>query len=159
MYSRKIVGHCVYEDLSVKGCLAALREALKNTSKNNTQNLIHHSDRGVQYCCHAYVNLLQKKQIKISMTQTGDPLENAIAERINKTIKEEFTNDKQINFSNIDIAKTEIKKFINFYNKDRPHRSIEWLTPNQAHIRQGELRRVWKSYHKTKHEWGDLVEA
>ena len=55
------------------------------------------------------------------MTQTGDPLENAIAERINKTIKEEFTNDKQINFSNIDIAKTEIKKFINFYNKQRPH--------------------------------------
>jgi len=159
MYSRKIVGHCVYEDLSVKGCLTALREALKNLGKSNALNLIHHSDRGVQYCCHAYVNLLQKKQIKISMTQTGDPLENAIAERINKTIKEEFTSDKQINFSNIDIAKTEIKKFINFYNKERPHRSIEWLTPNQAHIRQGELKRVWKSYHKTKHEWGDLVKA
>ena len=159
MYSRKIVGHCVYEDLSVKGCLISLREALKNTGKNNTQDLIHHSDRGAQYCCHAYVDLLQKKSINISMTQTGDPLENAIAERINKTIKEEFTDDKQINFSNIDIAKTVIKRFIDFYNKERPHRSIEWLTPNQAHSRQGELRRVWKSYYKIRHEWGDLIEA
>ena len=143
----------------MKGCLAALKEALKNLDKNTGLNLIHHSDRGVQYCCHAYVNLLQKKQIKINMTQTGDPLENAIAKRINKTIKEEFTNDKQINFSNIDIAKTEIKKFINFYNKERPHRSIEWLTPNDAHKRQGELKRMWKSYHRKKLEWGDLVEA
>ena len=85
---------------------------------------------------------------KISMPQTGDPLENAMAERINKTIKEEFTNDKQINFSNIDIAKTEIKKFINFYNQERPHRSIEWHKPNDAHKGQGELKRVWNSYHR-----------
>ena len=94
--------------------------------------VVRHSDRGVQYCCHAYVKLLQKQQIQISMTQTGDPLENAVAERIHKTIKEEFTNDRQITFCNIDEAKTEIKKFIEFYNQHLPHRSVQWLTPNAA---------------------------
>lgn len=158
LYSRKIVGHCVHESLSVKGCIDALKMALKNR-KDKTCSLIHHSDRGVQYCCHAYVKLLQKQQIKISMTQTGDPLENAVAERIHKTIKEEFTDDRQINFCNIDEAKTEIKKFIEFYNKKRPHRSVQWLTPNEAHLCTGVLRRVWKTYRSKALHWGDLVEA
>ena len=158
LYSRKIVGYCVHEDLSVKGCLEALKTALKQRA-NKSQNLIHHSDRGVQYCSHAYVNLLQKNNIKSSMTQTGDPLENAVAERINKTIKEEFTTDRQINFTNIVEAKTEIKKFITFYNNKRPHRSIEWLTPNEAHQQTGALKRIWKSYNKAKLEWGDLEKA
>ena len=158
LYSRKIVGHCVHEDLSVNGCIDALKQALKQR-KNKAENLIHHSDRGVQYCSHAYINLLQKNNIKSSMTQTGDPLENAVAERINKTIKEEFTNDRQINFSTIVEAKAEIKKFIEFYNNKRPHRSIEWLTPNEAHQQTGELKRVWKSYTKAKLEWGDLGKA
>lgn len=88
LYSRKIVGYCVHNDLSVNGCLEALKMALKQR-KDKSLDLIHHSDRGVQYCSHAYVKLLQKNKIEISMTQTGDPLENAVAERINKTIKEE----------------------------------------------------------------------
>jgi transposase InsO family protein len=158
LYSRKIVGHCVHESLSVKGCIDALKQALKNR-KDKSQSLVHHSDRGVQYCCHAYVKLLQKHQIQISMTQTGDPLENAVAERIHKTIKEEFTNDRQINFCNIDEAKTEIRKFIEFYNKQRPHRSVQWLTPNDAHQCTGALRRVWKTYRSKALQWGDLVEA
>ena len=92
LYSRKIVGYCVHENLSVNGCLVALKMALKQRT-NKAENLIHHSDRGVQYCSHQYVKLLQQNNIQISMTQTGDPLENAVAERINKTIKEElFTN-------------------------------------------------------------------
>jgi transposase InsO family protein len=153
LYSRKIVGYCVHEDLSVNGCLEALKMALKQRV-NKSEALVHHSDRGVQYCSHAYVKLLQKNNIQISMTQTGDPLENAVAERINKTIKEEFTNDRQINFTTIVEAKTEIRKFIEFYNSKRPHRSIEWLTPNEAHLRTGELKRVWKSK-----VWEDLVKA
>lgn len=153
LYSRKIVGHCVHEDLSVNGCIEALKMALKQRT-NKSESLIHHSDRGVQYCSHAYVKLLQKNNIQISMTQTGDPLENAVAERINKTIKEEFTIDRQINFTNIVEAKTEIKKFIEFYNNKRPHRSIEWLTPKEAHVRTGELKRVWKSK-----VWEDLEKA
>lgn len=146
MYSRKIIGHCVYENLSVKGCIMALKEALKKVPKHTVQNLIHHSDRGIQYCCHAYTGLLTKNNIKISMTQSGDPLENAIAERINKTIKEEFTTDKQINFCNIETAKKEIGKFIEFYNTKRPHRSINWLTPEKAHLEEGLLKRMWKNY-------------
>lgn len=158
LYSRKIVGHCVHDSLSVKGCIGALKEAIRNR-KDKTQSLIHHSDRGVQYCCHAYVTLLQKQQIQISMTQTGDPLENAVAERIHKTIKEEFTNDRQINFSNIEQAKIEIKKFIEFYNNNRPHRSVQWLTPTEAHQCTGPLRRVWKTYRRKVPQWGDLAEA
>lgn len=158
LYSRKIVGHHVHESLSVKGCIEALKQALK-IRKNKTQSLIHHSDRGVQYCCHDYVRLLQKQNIQISMTQTGDPLENAVAERIHRTIKEEFTNDRQINFCNIEEAKKEIKKFIEFYNSQRPHRSVQWLTPNQAHQCTGALKRVWKSYWRKKPEWGDLTQA
>ena len=158
LYSRKIVGHCVHESLNVKGCIAALKQAIGNR-KDKSASLIHHSDRGVQYCCHAYVTLLQQQQIQISMTQTGDPLENAVAERIHKTVKEEFTNDRQINFSNIDEAKKEIRKFIEFYNQQRPHRSVQWLTPNQAHQCTGALRRVWKTYRRKEPAWGDLAEA
>ena len=158
LYSRKIVGHCVHDSLSVNGCIEALKRALVNR-KDNSKPLIHHSDRGVQYCCHAYVRLLQKQNIQISMTQSGDPLENAVAERIHRTIKEEFTNDRQINFCNIEAAKAEIKKFIEFYNHKRPHRSVQWPTPNQAHQCTGELKRVWKSYWRKQPEWGDLAEA
>lgn len=158
LYSRKIVGHCVHESLSVKGCISALQQALRGRA-DAKESLIHHSDRGVQYCCHAYVRLLKKNKIKISMTQSGDPLENAVAERIHKTIKEEFTEERQINFCNIEQAKTQIKKFIDFYNQKRPHRSIEWLTPNQAEQRTGTLRRIWKAYWRKEPEWGDLAEA
>jgi putative transposase len=157
LYSRKIVGHCVYEDLSVKGCLEALKMALKQR-KNKTHSLIHHSDRGVQYCSHSYVQLLQKNNIAISMTQTGDPKENAVAERVHKTIKEEFTDDRQINFSNIVEATADIKKFFEFYNQHRPHRSVNWLTPNKAHLQTGILQRKWKAYY-AKAKWGDLVKA
>jgi putative transposase len=158
LYSRKIVGHCVHETLSVKGCIDALKMAVKSR-KDKAQPLIHHSDRGVQYCCHAYVRMLQKQQIQISMTQTGDPLENAVAERIHKTIKEEFTNERQIYFCNIEEAKTDIKKFIEFYNRHRPHRSVQWLTPNVAHQCTGALKRVWKTYRHREPAWGDLTEA
>jgi putative transposase len=158
LYSRKIVGHCVHESLSVKGCISALQQALRSR-RNAKESLIHHSDRGVQYCCHAYVKTLKKHKIKISMTQSGDPLENAVAERIHKTIKEEFTNERQINFCNIEQAKKEIKKFIDFYNQQRPHRSVQWLTPNEADRRTGRLKRVWKAYWRREPAWGDLEEA
>ena len=93
------------------------------------------------------------------MTETGDPLENAVAERIHRTIKEEFTTDREINFSTIAEAKISIRKFIDFYNQHRPHRSVEWLTPNEAHKQKGTLKRVWKSYYKPQREWGDFIKA
>jgi putative transposase len=147
LYSRKIVGYCVHEDLSVKGCEKALKMALKQRN-DKLLSLTHHSDRGVQYCSHSYVNLLKKNNIAISMTQTGDPLENAVAERINKTIKEEFTQERQLSFSNISEAKKEIKRYIDFYNQERPHRSIEMLTPAEAHLKTGFLERKWKTNYR-----------
>jgi putative transposase len=155
MYSRKIVGYCVHENLSVEGCVIALKMALKQRV-NKVEKLIHHSDRGVQYCCDAYVKLLQKNEVQISMTQTGDPKENAIAERVNKTIKGEFTNEQQINYKDVEIAKSEVKNIINYYNKKRPHRSVEMLTPNVAHQQKGELKRKWKTIYKNTENYVNL---
>ena len=158
LHSRKIVGHCVYEDLSVKGSIIALQQALQQR-KDKTLSLIHHSDRGVQYCCHAYVQLLQKNKVQISMTQSGDPLENAVAERINRTIKEEFTDDREMHFCSIESAKVSINNFVNFYNENRPHRSVNWHTPNEAHKIKGCIKRAWKNYYKQRPEGGDLSKA
>jgi len=128
--------------------------ALGNTEASTVKGCIHHSDRGIQYCCDAYIALLNKKDIGISMTEQSDPLENAVAERINKTIKEEFTDEKELSFATIEAAKRDIKRFIIFYNSQRPHRSIDWLTPDQAYQKEGELKRHWKMY--IKNEKGDL---
>jgi len=148
MYSRKIVGYDISNSLAAAGALRALKMATR--SFNKKEDCIHHSDRGVQYCCHAYTKLLKKKNITISMTEDGDPLENAIAERVNRTIKEEFTNDKTLTFKSFEDAKKDVPKFIQFYNNTRPHRSIEMMTPNQAHQRLGKLKRCWKAYYKNK---------
>jgi putative transposase len=155
MYSRKIVGYCVHENLSVEGCVIALKMALKQRA-NKVEKLIHHSDRGVQYCCDAYVKLLQKNEVQISMTQTGDPKENAIAERVNKTIKGEFTTEQQINYKDVEIAKSEVKNIIDYYNKRRPHRSVDMLTPNVAHQQKGELKRKWKTNYRNAENYVNL---
>ncbi len=82
----------------------------------------------------------------ISMTENGDPLENAIAERVNRTIKEEFTDEKELKFKTFNQAKKEVSKFIKFYNEERPHRSIDMFTPAAAYNMTGEIKRRWKSY-------------
>ena len=87
-YSRKIMGYCFRQDLAAEGCIEALKMALNNRFYN--QSIIHHSDRGSQYCSHNYVDLLLKNNIAISMTENGDPYENALAERMNGIIKTEF---------------------------------------------------------------------
>jgi transposase InsO family protein len=154
LYSRKIIGHSVQATLRAAGTVKSLRMALRNTRQSGYAGCIHHSDRGVQYCCDAYVEILTKEGITISMTEHGDPLENAVAERINKTIKEEFTDEREISFPTLAAAKKSIGSFVDFYNSQRPHRSIDWLTPDQAYQREGELKRHWKMYKKK--EDGDL---
>jgi transposase InsO family protein len=146
MYSRKIMGYCVQATLRATGAVKGLQMALQNTKGGEVRGCIHHSDRGIQYCCDAYVALLEKNGFTISMTEKGDPLENAIAERMNKTIKEEFTDQKEISFLTMAAAKKSIGQFIDFYNNQRPHRSIDWLTPSEAYQREGELKRHWKMY-------------
>lgn len=150
LYSRKIIGYCVSETLQAKSAIVSLNMAMKGIELKELENCIHHSDRGIQYCCDRYTAALKEKKLLISMTENSDPLENAVAERINKTIKEEFTDEKELCFKDFNEAKKEIKKFIDFYNTKRPHRSVNWLTPGQAHLLQGELKRQWKSYYKTQ---------
>ena len=82
------------------------------------------------------------------MTENSDSLENALAERINKTVKEEFTEDKQISFSNLREAKIMISQIIKFYNDERPHRYLEMYTPSIAYQMNKTLKRKWKTYYK-----------
>jgi putative transposase len=142
-YSRKIVGFCVSETLSAMGSRKALSMALK--ACQDTSGLIHHSGRGVQYCCLEYVSLLKDNNIHISMTQSGDPLENAIAERVNGILKEELLAD---HYPTLAIAKKGIAQAVLIYNSLRPHSSCDRLTPQQAHQQRGDLRRRWKNYYK-----------
>lgn len=146
-YSRKIVGFYLAETLSADGCIKALQIALKNNPQLG--RLIHHSDRGSQYCCADYVSILDKHFVKISMTQSGDPLENAIAERVNGILKDELLEKIYINYQE---AKQAIAAAISIYNYQRPHSSIDMLTPIEAHLREGELKRRWKNYYSKKKE-------
>jgi transposase InsO family protein len=143
-YSRKILGYSFRDDLTTQGCLEALEMAL-GTKKTN-KSIIHHSDRGVQYCSKVYVNLLLDNNIAISMTEKGDPYENAIAERVNGILKTEFNlHSNQLGFNKTCNL---IKKCINSYNTLRPHASCDYLTPSQAHNKEGVLNKKWKNYNK-----------
>ncbi len=144
-YSRKIMGYCLSLDLSHLGCLEALNNAL-NQRSYPLSKLIHHSDRGVQYCCGEYVGLLREKGIEISMTENGDPYENAIAERLNGILKDEFFLGKQ--FETYEEALKEVANGVMIYNEHRLHSSCDYLTPNKAHQQSGELKKRWKSYFK-----------
>jgi transposase InsO family protein len=143
-YSHQIVGWALDTTLQTKGPLAALSMAVKSLQKGK-ERLIHHSDRGIQYCCKEYIQLLCSHNIQISMTSQGDPGENALAERINRTIKEEFNCRAFLSF---DLAKAAITKAILAYNQLRPHASCDYLTPSQAHQQQGPLKKRWRKYER-----------
>lgn len=143
-YSRKIMGYSFRQDLAAEGCIAALKIALDNRLYD--QPIIHHSDRGSQYCSHNYVSLLMKSNIGISMTENGDPYENALAERVNGIIKSEFN----LYSSALGFEQTskQISRSIKSYNELRPHASCDYLTPIQAHLQSGILKKRWKNYNK-----------
>ena len=147
-YSRKIVGYDLCERISAKGCVAALKMAVKNNPARGDE-LLHHSDRGIQYCSNDYVKLLQHHHIDISMTQSGDPLENALAERVNGILKDELLEQRYGLFK---AAHPLVAKAISLYNNERPHSSIDMLTPAEAHTRTGELKRHWRNYYAIKKE-------
>ncbi len=144
-YSRKIVGFYLSKDLTARGPLQALKMALR--ANTNITGLIHHSDRGVQYCCDAYVKLLKDKKIKISMTENGDPLENAIAERVNGILKSELLEEV---FASFETAQREVSIACSTYNHLRPHGSIDNLKPAEAHQKVGEIKKRWKNYWQAK---------
>lgn len=142
-YSHKIVGYNLRKDLTAEGCLKALQMALNNRNLPY-QPLIHHSDRGSQYCCKEYVDLLRTNKIAISMTNNGDPYENAIAERLNGIIKSEFSlYSSQFGFEETNKL---VEKSIIAYNNIRPHSSCDYFTPDQAHKKSGPLKKRWKNY-------------
>lgn len=145
-YSRKIVGFYLAEDLSADGCWQALTMAIADAS---SPILIHHSDRGTQYCCMDYVALLTKNNINISMTQSGDPLENALAERVNGILKDELLEEQYEDFNQ---ARPGVALAVSIYNYQRPHSSIDMLTAAQAHLGKGALKRHWKNYYSCKKE-------
>jgi transposase InsO family protein len=151
-YSKKIVGYNVSDNLNTESSLVALKLAVKQR-KNKEIPLIHHSDRGLQYCANEYQKLLSKNNIKPSMTQNSDPYENAVAERINGIIKQEFYIDKYN--KDLPIMKQIIKETIDVYNGKRPHISNHMLTPNQMH-QQNKL--IMKTY-KTKNSIKNVFDA
>ena len=142
-YSRKIVGFYLSPDLSALGPLAALKMAFDNNPIH--PGLIHHSDRGVQYCCEKYVNLLKNNKVKISMTENGDPLENALAERVNGILKDELLEECYPIFTQ---AQNAIAKAISTYNHLRPHGSIDNLKPIDAHKMEGAIKKRWVNYYQ-----------
>jgi putative transposase len=130
-YSRKIVGHHVAESLEAIETLKALRRAIDNLT-DKSQKLIHHSDRGIQYCSGEYIKLLNENQLEISMTENGDPYENALAERVNGILKEEYLYDYSAN--TLDQARLILDLVVDLYNNERPHMSCDYETP--AHVHQ-----------------------
>lgn len=143
-YSKKIVGWCLWPTLESEGALNALKMATSIEKISN--KLIHHSDRGIQYCCYDYVNYLKGSSINISMTENGDPYENAIAERVNGILKDEY--DLYDTFEDYNQAYEAVKVAVEKYNNQRPHRSCDMLTPMQAHIKTGKLKKRWKKKKK-----------
>ena len=131
MYSRKIIGYDLSDSLELSGCTRALKKALYQA--NSTDNLIHHSDRGIQYCSNVYTQILKRNNIKISMTEDNHCYENAIAERVNGILKDEFYLDQT--FDGVQHAKRATKSAINLYNQIRLHVSLDYKTPNMVYLK------------------------
>lgn len=143
-YSKRILGSCVAPTLEADYCIKALEMAMSTLPDNFTDTLIHHSDRGSQYASNEYISLLKVNNITPSMTESGNPKDNAMAERINSTIKNELLHG--MTFTDIKQVKKAVDIAISFYNFERPHSSIDWLTPDQAHRTFGVMRRHWHSW-------------
>ena len=140
-YSKKILGYKLAKTLDSTHAVNSLQDAIKNTCQPIT-GLIHHSDRGIQYCSKDYIRVLNEHKINISMTENGDPRENPIAERINGILKDEYLSQYQ------NLTAQQLEKSIRKYNTIRPHLSCEMLTPEEAHLTSGNLTRKWKNYYR-----------
>lgn len=138
------MGWDLSRNLSSTGALRALRKALRALPAGSS--LIHHSDRGSQYCSAAYVKELEKHNVLISMTESGDPLENAITERVNGILKTEWLNKRRL--KSWDDALTFVEKIVDLYNNERPHQSISFLTPDLVHRSGITTERKWKNYYR-----------
>ena len=143
-YTEEIVGWSVGPTLETACPIEALRMALRRIEGQVNVRLIHHSDRGCQYASQEYVSILKQYEIRISMTESGDPKDNAQAERINNTMKNELL--KGVVFHHIEEVKTAVTVAVDFYNNERPHMSIDMMTPTEAADCSGEITKRWTSY-------------
>jgi len=148
-YSKKIVGYYIADNLNAESSMMALKMAVKSR-KDKTLAIIHHSDRGLQYCADEYQKLLSKNNIQCSMTNNGDPYENAVAERINGILKQEFSIDTY--HQNLETMQIIVKESIDIYNKLRPHYSNYMLTPEQMHMQNNIQMRTYKTKSSSKIE-------
>ena len=146
-YSRKIVGFHVSDNMRVDSAVVALQKALDQ--KPAEALVIHHSDRGMQYCSNEYVKLLQQHHALISMTQNGDPYENAMAERVNGILKTELIAET---YPDVKDAMQHITRCITIYNYRRVHSSINYQIPHHVHTMEGPQIKRWKNYYKQKKE-------
>jgi putative transposase len=141
-YSKKTLGYYVADNMNTESSVKALNMAIKQR-KNNETPVIQHSNRGLQYCANDYQNTLSKNRILPSMTQNSDPYENAVAERINGILKQEFMIDKY----NLDlkVMKQIVKESVYIYNELRPHYSKYMLTLNKMHLQNQIKMRTYKT--------------
>ena len=142
-YTKEIIGYSVGESLSTKYPLEALNMALCRIEEKNVIP-IHHSDRGVQYASNEYIKLLREYGIVPSMTECGNPKDNAVAERVNNTLKNELF--MGLSFVSLHEVKEALERAVYFYNNLRPHGSIGMLTPKEAAKQKGDLKKNWTSY-------------
>ena len=143
-YSKRILGWYVAPTLEAAYSIKALAMAVKTLPEGFSDTLIHHSDRGTQYASAAYINVLKANNIVPSMTENGNPKDNAMAERINSTVKNELLHGKT--FTSLRQVSEALRKAVKFYNSERPHSSLDWHTPDEAHRMQGEMKRHWHSW-------------
>jgi len=136
-YSRKIMGYAVADNMEAVQMKKAFQMAVKNRKTGSITDLIHHSDRGLQYCSAEYISIAAANKIKMSMTENGDPYENALAERMNRTLKEEFGLGKVLK-SKIH-AKILVDEAVNLYNNYRPHLSLQMKTPECVYQQKSQL--------------------
>ena len=146
-YSKKVLGYYVADNLDAQSSIIALKMAIKSR-KHKSLQLIHHSDRGLQYCADDYQKILIKNKIQCSMTNNGDPYENAVAERINGILKQEFMIDTY--HQDIETMKIIVKESIDIYNNQRPHYSNYMLTPQQMHKQSHIQMRTYKTKSSSK---------
>lgn len=146
-YTKQIVGYAVGQTLAASYSIEALNMALESSNERSA-GLIHHSDRGVQYASYEYIKLLKDSDITISMTESGDPKDNAVAERVNNTLKNELF--KGMTFYTIEQVRKAMKTAVDFYNHRRPHMSLDMMTPAEAAKKTGEITKKWTS-HRENH--------
>jgi transposase InsO family protein len=137
-YFHKIKGYNLGPTLESEGSISALNMAIENTPENHRAGLIHHSDRGAQYCCKEYVKMFKNNNIRISMTEKGDPYENALAEHVNGILKSEWLEHEQ--YDDFEQINERICRIIKTYNTLGPHLNCD-LTPEQAHAKGGKLKK------------------